>query len=481
MKSKIHKHEKNNLRIVCKKLFLVVILSSSFSFTQTISLQSFATGFEKPVAIANAGDSRLFIVEQQGKIKILNSNGTVNSTPFLDISSIVTTLNPNYDERGLLGLAFHPNYATNGYFFINYTNTSGNTVIARYSVLAANPNVANTTGTILMTINQPYTNHNGGSIVFGPDGYLYIGMGDGGSGGDPEGYSQNLTIDNANPSRVFLGKMLRINVTTSTSAPYYNIPPTNPYVGQTGKEEIWAIGLRNPWKFSFDSANGNLWIADVGQNAREEINRTIAPLPAGLNYGWRCYEGNISFNTTGCPAQSTLEAPFVPINHSTGACSINGGYVYRGTQYPNLVGKYIFNDYCDSRIGIVSSNGSLSYSTISGSTFVGFGEDVNKELYIISLGGTISKIVDTSLSSESFEKHGFVIFPNPAKEFFTLSNTNNIIAKSISIYDVTGKNVLTKNVTESNIVDITGFSKGIYSLTVMDTNDIIYNTKLAVQ
>lgn len=455
------------------------MLSSSFSFAQTINLQSFATGFTDPVSIANAGDSRLFVVERGGLIKILNANGTVNSTPFLNVSALVTA----GGEKGLLGLAFHPNFATNGYFYINYTNTSSNTVIARYSVLAANPNVANSnSGVVLMTINQPYGNHNGGDLKFGPDGFLYIGMGDGGNGGDPQGYAQNLTIDTNNPSRVFLGKMLRINVTTSTTAPYYTIPPTNPYVGQAGKEEIWAIGLRNPWKYSFDSANGNLWIADVGQNAREEINRTTAPLTAGLNYGWRCYEGNASFNTTGCPTQSSLTFPFVEINHSTGACSITGGYVYRGTQYPNLQGKYLFTDYCDSRIGIVTSTGALSYTSAFGNNFVAFGEDFNKELYIAAINnGTIYKIVDTSLSSESFEKNGFVIFPNPAKEFFTISNTNNIVAKTISIYDVTGKNVLTKNVTETNIVDITGFSKGIYSLTVIDANDIIYNTKLAVQ
>lgn len=452
---------------------------SSFSFAQTINLQSFATGFTNPVGIAHAGDTRLFVVERGGLIKILNANGTVNSTPFLNVS----TLTNAGGERGLLGLAFHPNYANNGYFFINYTNTSGNTVIARYSVLAANPNAANSnSGVILMTISQPFGNHNGGNLKFGPDGFLYIGMGDGGSQNDPNGYSQNLTVDNANPSRIFLGKMLRINVTTTTMAPYYTIPATNPFVGQAGKEEIWAIGLRNPWKYSFDSANGNLWIADVGGSVKEEVNKLVAPITSGLNLGWRCYEGNATLNLSGCPAQSSFVFPLVDIDHNTGACSITGGYVYRGTQYPNLVGKYLFTDYCDARIGIVTSTGALSYSSSFGNNFVAFGEDVTKELYVAAINnGTIYKITDTSLGAENFEKNGFAIFPNPAKEFFTLSNTNNIIAKSISIYDISGKELLTKNVTETNVIDITGFSKGIYSLTVIDTNDTVYNTKLVVQ
>lgn len=477
MKTNIQKPKKINLQSL-SKILIVILLFSGFSFAQTIGLQNFGSGFSSPLQITNAGDSRLFIVEKAGKIKILNTNGTVNSTPFLDISSLVTT----NSERGLLGLAFHPDYATNGYFFINYTNLSGNTVIARYSVLPANPNVSNTAETVLMTINQPFSNHNGGSINFGPDGFLYIGMGDGGGGGDPSNYAQNLTIDTTNPTRIFLGKMLRINVTTSSSAPYYTIPATNPFVGQAGKEEIWAIGLRNPWKFSFDSATGDLWIADVGQNIHEEVNKTASPLPAGLNYGWRCYEGNTAFNTTGCPPQSSLTFPLVDINHTTGACSITGGYVYRGSQYPNLVGKYLFTDFCDSRIGIVTSAGALSYSTTFSGNFVSFGEDSSKELYIASLNdGIIYKITDSSLNSESFTKNGFSLYPNPAKDSFTLSNANNIVPKSISIYDISGKKVLTKDVAEKNVVDIAGLSKGIYSITVIDTNDTSYSTKLVVQ
>ncbi|VXB35465.1 Cadherin [Flavobacterium sp. 9AF] len=458
--------------------FILFLLYCTLLKAQTINLQTFATGFSSPVEIVHAGDSRLFIVEKGGIIKILNDNGTVNTNAFLNISSLVST----NGERGLLGLAFHPNYSTNGYFFVNYTNTSGNTVIARYSVPTPGANEATPTGTILMTINQPYDNHNGGSIKFGPDGYLYIGMGDGGSGGDPQNYAQNTIIDTNNPSRVFLGKMLRIDVNT-TVAPFYGIPATNPYVGQAGKEEIWGLGLRNPWKFSFDSVTGDLWIADVGQGAHEEINKTSVPLPNDLNFGWRCYEGNASYNTSGCPSASSLDFPIVDVNHSTGACSITGGYVYNGTMYPNLQGKYLFTDYCDSRIGIVTSTGGLSYtSSFSGNNFVTFGEDLNKELYIAAINnGIIYKITDTSLSNENFEKNGFAIYPNPAKESFTISNTNNIITQKITIYDLSGEKILTKESNGNTTITIPNLSAGIYLLKLLDNKDVTYTTKLVIQ
>ena len=262
--------------------FLIVLLSS-FSYAQNINITSFANGFSSITAIEHpVDDARLFVLQQSGAIKILNPNGNVNATNFLTLTSATIT---SGGERGLLGLAFHPNYATNGYFYINYTNTAGNTVIARYSV-SANPNVADaSSATILLTVTQPFSNHNGGSLRFGPDGYLYIGMGDGGSGGDPGNRAQNIN-DN-------LGKMLRIDV---DSASPYGIPADNPYVGVAGNDEIWAIGLRNPWKFNFDRLNGDLWIADVGQNQAEEINRTAAPLPTGLNYGWKCNEGKCFYS-----------------------------------------------------------------------------------------------------------------------------------------------------------------------------------------
>ena len=281
-----------------KKLVLIISFFTFSANAQTVALQSFATGFTSPVEITHpVGDSRFFVVQQGGIIKVVSSTGTVNATPFLTLTT-ATILTGS--ERGLLGLAFHPNYATNGYFYVNYTRAGdGATVIARYSV-SANPDIANTTGTVLLTIAQPYSNHNGGSLKFGPDGYLYIGMGDGGSGGDPDNRAQNIN-DN-------LGKILRIDV---DSASPYGIPPTNPYVGIAGNDEIWAIGVRNPWKFSFNRLNGDMWVADVGQSGAEEIDKIVSPLPTGLNFGWRCYEGNVTYDSSSgvCPAYASTVPP----------------------------------------------------------------------------------------------------------------------------------------------------------------------------
>ena len=454
-----------------KTTFSILLLCIfNFTWCQTISLQSFATGFSSPVEITHAGDTRLFVVEQTGRIKILNSNGTVNATPFLNLSTLIST----GGERGLLGLAFHPNYSTNGYFFVNYTNTSGNTVIARYSV-SANPDIANTTGTILMTITQPFSNHNGGCLKFGPDGYLYIAMGDGGSAGDPGNRAQNIN-DN-------LGKMLRIDV-NSTIAPFYINPPTNPYVGIAGNDEIWAIGLRNPWKFSFDKLNGDLWIADVGQGVWEEINK-VSPTLAGVNYGWRCYEANAVYNNTGnCATITGTTSPLVEINHSSGACSITGGYVYRGSTYPNLVGKYLFSDYCLGKIGMTTSTGVTTFSNTFSGNFVSFGEDLNGELYISDItSGTIYKITDTSLSNESFEKNRFFIYPNPGKNMLFVEKSANNYPTEIKIYDVNGKLVLqqTTEKTNQNKIDISQLVPGFYFVSI--TNDINENSqyKLVVE
>ncbi len=462
------------------------VFISYFGQSQTISLQSFGTGFVSPVEITNAGDSRLFVVQKGGLIRILNANGTVNSTPFLDLSSLVST----NSERGLLGLAFHPNYATNGYFFVNYTNTAGNTVIARYSVNSGNPDIADTTGTILMTISQPYSNHNGGSIKFGPDGFLYIGMGDGGSGGDPQGYSQNLSLTNtnvaANPSRIYLGKMLRIDVNTTAPGLNYGFPSTNPFVNEAGKQEIWAIGLRNPWKFSFNRLNGDLWIADVGQDAVEEINKIVNPLPnTAINFGWRCYEGNSNYNTSGCAASSTMTFPFVQYARFGGACSVTGGYFYSGSAYPNFQNKYFFTDYCDNKIRMVNSAGVITTSTsFSGNNFVTFGEDMNGELYIAGItSGTIFKIIDSSLGTSEFENNDFSIYPNPAKGYFNIkSNASNLVTK-IDVFDLTGKLLFSKklNANPENSFDTNLLSKGIYLVSIEATDGTNYSTKLVIE
>ncbi len=448
---------------------LILFCVFNFAWSQTLSLQSFGTGFTSPVEITHAGDSRLFIVEQTGRIKILNSNGTVNAAPFLNISTLIS----NGGERGLLGLAFHPNYTTNGYFFVNYTNTSGDTVIARYSV-SANPDVANTTGTILMTIDQPYSNHNGGCIKFGPDGYLYIAMGDGGSAGDPENRAQNINEN--------LGKMLRIDV-NSTIAPFYINPPNNPYVGIAGNDEIWAIGLRNPWKFSFDKTTGDLWIADVGQNFFEEVNK-VSPTLANVNYGWRCFEGNSVYNNSGnCAIIVGTHIPLVVANHNTGACSITGGYVYRGATYPNLVGKYLFSDYCLGKIGITTSTGATTFTNTFSGNFVSFGEDITGELYISDIGGTIYKITDTSLSSESFENNLFTISPNPAKNILFIDKSEMNYPSEIEIYDINGKLVLQQETARinQNEIDISKLVKGFYFVTIKNDNDENSQYKLVVE
>lgn len=457
-----------------KTIFLSsLIMMLYFGQSQTIALQSFATGFDSPVEITHAGDSRLFVVQKGGLIRILNANGTVNTTPFLNLSSIISS----NGERGLLGLAFHPNYSTNGYFFVNYTNLSGNTVIARYSVDSGNPNIANTSGTILITITQPYSNHNGGSIKFGSDGFLYIGMGDGGSAGDPDNRAQNIN-DN-------LGKMLRIDV-NSTIAPYYTNPSTNPFVGVAGNDEIWAIGLRNPWKFSFNRINGDLWIADVGQNAVEEINKIENPLPnTGINFGWRCYEGNSTYNTSGCAPSSSMTFPFVQYARSGGACSVTGGYVYTGSAYPNFQNNYFFTDYCDNKIRMVNNAGVITTSTaFSGNNFVTFGEDINGELYIAGItSGTVYKIIDSSLSNSDFENNGFSLFPNPAKESFIIKSSIANLATKLDVFDLTGKLLFTKELinTPENTIITTSLSKGIYLVSIETTNGTNYSTKLVIE
>ncbi len=453
-------------------LLLGMTMLSFFGYSQIISLTQFASGFTDPVEITHAGDSRLFVVQQGGLIKIVNANGTTNATPFLNLSSIIST----GGERGLLGLAFHPNYATNGFFFVNYTNTAGNTVIARYSV-SANPNVASTTGTILMTITQPFSNHNGGSIKFGPDGYLYIGMGDGGSGGDPGNRSQNIS-DN-------LGKMLRIDVNSSV-APFYTNPATNPYVGIAGNDEIWAIGLRNPWKFSFNRLNGDLWIADVGQNAIEEIDKISSPLPnTGINFGWRCYEGNSTYNTTGCAAASTMTFPFTQYARSGGACSVTGGYVYTGTLYPNFQNKYFFTDYCDDKIRMVNSAGTITTtSSFSGNSFATFGEDVAGELYVAGISsGIIFKIQDASFGTSDFEKNEFSLFPNPAKNSISIKLSNENLATKIAVFDLTGKLILSQKLENNpeNTISISSITKGIYMVSVETENGVSYSKKLIIE
>lgn len=476
-----------------KFLLLSVCLFSLLSYSQTIGLTQFATGFTAAIAIEHpASDPRLFVVQQGGLIRILNTNGTINTTPFLNLSTLISL----GSERGLLGLAFHPNYATNGLFYVNYTNTTGNTVIARYGV-SANPDIANTTGTILMTINQPSSNHNGGSLRFGADGYLYIGMGDGGGAGDTSGYAQNLDLTFApvvgNPSRIYLGKMLRIDVDTVAGSLNYGFPPTNPFVGQAGKEEIWAYGLRNPWKFSFNRLNGDLWIGDVGQNAIEEINKVTNPVSnTGLNFGWRCYEGNTVYSTSigTCPAYTSTYQPISQYAHGGTRCSITAGYYYTGSMYPNFQNKYFFADFCTAEIGFLNTAGTITWGFNATGYIGSFGEDLNGEIYVVvssqyssSTPATIFKMVDTSLGNSEFVLNGFSLYPNPTKDTFFIKSTTDVLASNVELYDITGKLLLTKKLEAlpENSISVSDLAKGIYLVSIETTNGKKFTSKLVIE
>ena len=383
-------------------LIIFSLLNVNFSFSQNLELELFASSLDRPVNIKHAGDDRLFVVEQDGLIKIINANGTIESTPFLDIDSRVRSIG---NEQGLLGLAFHPNYVNNGYFFVNYIDNSGDTVIARFSRDATNPSLANPNSElIVLTYSQPFSNHNGGELAFGSDGFLYISSGDGGSGNDPQNNAQNL--------KSMLGKLLRIDVNNATVTNPYAIPSDNPFIGNSNaNDEIWAYGLRNPWKFTFDRSTNDLWIADVGQNAREEINFTVSTETdlssetAGLNYGWRCYEGNLegaAFDIQECSNLDTLIFPEFEYVHNLGRCSITGGYVYRGLEYQNFEGLYFFADVCSQEIGYLRfENGSwnATFESFAGN-WVAFGEDITGEIYIASISGNIFKLTDSALSIE---------------------------------------------------------------------------------
>ena len=453
-------------------LLSFVCLLCGLAYGQTIALQQFATGFNDPVEITHAGDARLFVVQQSGQIRILNADGTINPTNFLNVSSLIST----GSERGLLGLAFHPQYTTNGYFYIKYTNTAGNTVVARYTRSAGNPNVADASSAqIVLTVNQPFSNHNGGCLRFGPDGYLYIAMGDGGNGGDPNNNGQNINS--------LLGKILRIDV--NTGSPYSN-PSSNAFIGVDGADEIYATGLRNPWKFSFDRQTGDLWIADVGQGQIEEINKVAAGTAAGLNFGWRCYEGSQVYNTTGCTGVGTYTMPVAQYNHSSGACSITGGYVYRGNTYPNLQGKYLFADYCNNRIGYVSNTGgNITFTNSFSGNFTTFGEDINGELYIAGVNsGIVYKITDSSAGIADLTANAFAVYPNPAKDVVSIRKTESgNYPVQAQIYDLSGKLVLEKPLAdiEENTIATTTLTSGFYMMNITDNSGNNFRQKLMIE
>jgi hypothetical protein len=357
-----------------------------------LTLQLVTPNLASPVFMTAApGDtSRLFIVEQGGTIRIFDVNGgSLLLTPFLNIAGIITS----GGEQGLLGMAFDPNYGNNGRFYVYYTNGDGDLVIARFERSSANPNLANPiSGFILQTIPHPnFSNHNGGMLAFGPDGCLYAGTGDGGGGGDPDNNGQTIS------SR--LGKLLRLD--PSTGGACSNNGVINPFVLIGGAPAVWSLGLRNPWRFSFDRQTGDLYVGDVGQNAREEINVAVAP-NAGrqANYGWRLMEGSLCFNPSSNCNQGGLTLPVLEYPHASGTCSVTGGYVYRGVASPSSRGTYFYADYC---AGFVRSfrfqNGlatdQLEWPLLSppGGSITSFGEDALGELYVMTQSGGLWRIV----------------------------------------------------------------------------------------
>lgn len=330
--------------------------------------------------VSPPSDPRLFIVEQTGRIVVFEPGQGLRDTPFLDLSDRVTCCG----EQGLLSLAFHPEYATNGFAFATFTDEDGSVRVERFTV-SSDPNVANpASAKVVIVVEHPnFGNHNGGLSLFGPDGMLYVGLGDGGGGGDPSGHGQNLGT--------LLGSLLRIDV---DSYEPYEIPPDNPFVGRAGaREEIWAYGLRNPWRFAFDSTSGELYIADVGQFLWEEVNRVPAG-QGGQNYGWNVMEGAHCFNAGSC-SQAGLTLPIYEYDHDDG-CSITGGHVYRGTAIPDVIGHYLFADFCEGWVRSLAPGGAnqqvFEWDLGDLGKITSFGVDAFGELYIVTANGRVYRI-----------------------------------------------------------------------------------------
>ena len=355
-----------------------------------LELEPVVTGLAGPVLVTHAGDERLFIVEQTGRIRVLSGG---NVLTFLDIEDRVL----DGGERGLLGLAFHPQYASNGRFFVFYTRSDGDLQISEFERSAGDANAADTTERELLRIeHSANTNHNGGMLAFGPDGKLYIGTGDGGGRGDPLGSGQNINSQ--------LGKILRMDV--DVASPATQPPSDNPFVGITGDDLVWSLGLRNPWRFSFDRATGDLWVADVGQGSWEEVNRATAASGhgRGVNFGWNVMEGAHCYNATSCN-QSGLTLPLAEYGHGSGDCSVTGGYVYRGSAAPALAGRYLFGDYCSGRIWSVSAGGPATQTPMlladTSHNITSFGEDAAGHVYVVAHAGAVYRLGTVDVSRVS--------------------------------------------------------------------------------
>ncbi len=461
-----------------KKIYLLLLLFlvTANSFSQYTMSNAFPNlTFSSPVFFTHAGDgtNKNYVVERTGLIRVFqNDSNTTSATTFLDCTA---RINLSYLERGLLGLAFHPNYATNRFFYVYYTAAgTGNCIVARFTRNASNPLIADSNSQlILMTIpHSQYQNHNGGMLMFGQDGYLYIGVGDGGSEGDP-----NLNGQNTN---TWLAKILRIDVNNPQGGNNYGIPPNNPFISGGGLPEIYNVGMRNPWRFSQDPVTGQIYVGDVGQNTYEEIDT----IKNGGNYGWSIMEGFHCYNpSTGCN-MTGLVLPIKEYQHVSGQCSIAGGYVYRGSRRPELVGRYIYGDYCTGRIWklrlqggvLVEDSVLLNTSPFGSNALSSFGVDQNNELYACKLTspGAIYRFTSsvTGIEQTGIEAEGYRLeqnYPNPFNPAtsisFTIAKANFVTLK---VYDVLGKEEQTlvngnKIAGEYKVTwDASNFPSGVY-------------------
>ncbi len=422
-------------------VFLGCARSQALQLTNAFPGLSFTT----PLFLTHSGDGtdRIFVVQQNGVIDVFPNDTLVSgSKTFLDIGSLLSSTS---GEEGLLGLAFHPGYASNGYFYVNYTAPNPlHTVISRFKVSASDPNIADPTSEYkILEFNQPYTNHNGGMLAFGIDGYLYIGVGDGGSAGDPQNNAQNLSV--------LLGKILRIDVNDTTATTHYRIPPDNPWAGNSSgyREEVWAFGLRNPFRFSIDPATGQLWAGDVGQDTREEVDL----IQKGKNYGWRIMEGTFCYNPpSGCDTTG-LTMPVKDYGRTLGNCVI-GGYVYRGSRRPELQGAYIYGDFGSGSVFMFRSGGSslTADSTLMQTPYniSSFGTDQDGELYVVSYStGGIFRFNQSTITSAEGERSAvpanFFLdysYPNPFNPTTNVRFGVPVLANVVfRLYDVLGRQV----------------------------------------
>jgi glucose/arabinose dehydrogenase len=458
------------------ELMLILLLTEGTLHSQEIVEAFPHLAFRQPIFLTYApdGTDRIFVAQQDGIIKVFLNDSTATIADTL--VNLSTSLSSSNGEEGLLGLAFDPDFTLNGRFYVNYTAPSPlRTVVRRFTIPSATPNAADpASGFIIIEIDQPFTNHNGGMITFGPDGYFYIGMGDGGSGGDP--------LNNAQDRTKLLGKILRIDVRDTTPTTHYVIPPDNPFVGNSSgyREEIWAYGLRNPWRFSFDPATGQLWAGDVGQNSWEEVDL----IERGKNYGWRIMEGFHCYTpSSGCDTTG-LTLPIVEYSHSFGI-AVTGGYVYRGSARPDLIGAYLYGDYGSGRIWMSRyDNATLTKDSLLlqfPRSISSFGADSHQELYIVSYDTSAnnkiyrfarSDAVSVDKEAQSTVLPGYSLKQNYPNPFNGISNFGFSIADfshvSLKIFDVLGQKVATlvsdnkPAGTYTVQFDASGLASGIY-------------------